>query len=694
MMNRKGYIFVTFVVVSSIIVLLAAFFVLSTKYGVETKDGLQRVIGSKQAELFGIYQEAENARFYVTQAGALSAQKAIQDIARNESGCGTYLGYSLWSTSTADCAPKQDNIINRVKIKLHDELTPLLNQYSDIALPSFDAFTLQQDNLLKIIGTPNADLVITSLKQFDDVIVTHYYVPYEKDFSVWSTGEDPTKYPNYDIYSYCVIPLDKRGFYEEVKCEGSGVGLNGKVYHYNTIEPTKEQSPSTDSILTASGREAKVGETIAVAPNMIPLLSGVQLDFKGCADPKCCAAWSKQYIAADTGQAMRKDWERGISHIDLYVGVGKDALQQTQCLPQKAQVKVKQDTIAHGEFTYHIKPSFKAELDYSLSEYDQLSKDVLNIAATIKNKCTKEENFGICVNATLAEQNDFKWSYECDAAEPGFIPASASNRKQIRACAQSKYSLVDEKGIRRPVVYKISFFTGDAVPPAEVKGVSVTDSAGAEENVTVSFNGNEEEDMSKYEVYYSSSPFTDLKQEGVALLGNISHDGVHDYVATFKLPQDGIFYFAVVAVDSSDNKAKFTAVQGESKDDLNPGPVQDINALRLPGDAPQFEISVIPSKFNTDGSPIKDLTSYSVYLDEKGSDSCTKDRIPDIIALQNEIQISELAFDMSLEPHKTKLELPDRTKEYCLVIIANDEVKENTVSENQYSSTSIISIKT
>ncbi len=140
------------------------------------------------------------------------------------------------------------------------------------------------------------------------VLATVYNVADCNDYPVWSaTGKTISG----------VAACSPQGFYEQVRCQGSGM-CDGASYNYKTIKPTREAS-SHGEIATACGTTPQAHRTIAVnnnpgTPCYIPYGSRVQIDF-GTGNP-----WNGEYIAEDTGSAING------CHIDVFVGSGKDAV--------------------------------------------------------------------------------------------------------------------------------------------------------------------------------------------------------------------------------------------------------------------------------------------------------------------------------------------------------------------------------
>lgn len=282
---------------------------------------------------------------------------------------------------------------------------------------------------------------------YTNVRVTHYYVPHEKDFTWWYNPEN--KADEGSSY-YCSIVESKRGFYEEVKCQGSGVGTDGKVYTHDSIKTTKQESKYKDKIQTATGAEAKAKRTIAVAPDMIPYRSKVYIRFKDCEDMKCCERWEGEYIAEDTGSAMVKDWEDKKPHIDLFTGIGKRSLQDASCLPDYADLYVesiplvdknresvkalisRHDIKEESIGIYAVRPGFEASVNYDFSDYDIIRKGIEALreacvesgAQDIKG-CLEEET------EKIASSTGLDWSPQsCDTGKKALFYSFVKSYKE------------------------------------------------------------------------------------------------------------------------------------------------------------------------------------------------------------------------------------------------------------------------
>jgi 3D (Asp-Asp-Asp) domain-containing protein len=134
----------------------------------------------------------------------------------------------------------------------------------------------------------------------------------------WDSGESYTGTGS--ALKYCQIPNGRRGFYQDVKCQGTGY-CDGKFYAAGTITRTQSTSPTVSGAKTASGTIAKAKRTIAVNNDKgtecyIPYGTKVRMDF-GAGNP-----WNGEYVAEDTGGAING------CRIDVYAGEGKAALDE------------------------------------------------------------------------------------------------------------------------------------------------------------------------------------------------------------------------------------------------------------------------------------------------------------------------------------------------------------------------------
>lgn len=146
---------------------------------------------------------------------------------------------------------------------------------------------------------------------------TYYMTAKEDDHDKWFANVTP----------YC--PIDEtKGFYEAVKCFGSGIGEGEKGYIYRhadpEIQPEKEISPYLDPAkgeicqngVSATGTNPTPHRTVATDLSVVPKNSFVYIDW-----PDTSSVWEGYYHVEDTGGSFKG----GVYRIDIYLGVGLEA---------------------------------------------------------------------------------------------------------------------------------------------------------------------------------------------------------------------------------------------------------------------------------------------------------------------------------------------------------------------------------
>jgi len=144
-----------------------------------------------------------------------------------------------------------------------------------------------------------------------------YFTSDYADYNIWSTNAQPCQ----TSLGYCCIKESNRGFYEEVKCQGSGV-YNGALYHSDSIQKSgPDQSIPLEGHKTgrtSRGKDPVRKRTFAADPDC----PGFNYDSKlyiywGDGNP-----WNGYYVVEDTGPRFK-----GVCNaIDVYAGVGKNEL--------------------------------------------------------------------------------------------------------------------------------------------------------------------------------------------------------------------------------------------------------------------------------------------------------------------------------------------------------------------------------
>jgi len=165
--------------------------------------------------------------------------------------------------------------------------------------------------------SPNDLLKNNPTYQSGIITATVYYTPDCNDPTLkrngWSSGAINSK-------GYCYIPESQRGFYEEVKCQGSG-SCNKKIYNHVTITKDQATSPYITGLKngkTATGTDPVAHRTAAVNPQpgtQCYIKYGTQFyAYFGEGN-----SWNGFYVAEDTGSAFK-----GKCKIDFYAGVGEN----------------------------------------------------------------------------------------------------------------------------------------------------------------------------------------------------------------------------------------------------------------------------------------------------------------------------------------------------------------------------------
>lgn len=174
---------------------------------------------------------------------------------------------------------------------------------------------------------------------YTNILATVYYTVESED-KIQSNGEimwsNPEAQERYDLSTdkgFCVMNKTERGFYEEVRCQGSGIH-KGQLYNYATVKPTEEESSPVEGIdsskfsrgVTKTNTNPTPKRTVAVNPVpgstcCINYDSEMYINF-GRGHP-----WSGTYVAEDTGSAFR-----GECKIDIYAGVGNEELERVRGL--------------------------------------------------------------------------------------------------------------------------------------------------------------------------------------------------------------------------------------------------------------------------------------------------------------------------------------------------------------------------
>ncbi|MBW2970897.1 hypothetical protein KY320_01920 [Candidatus Woesearchaeota archaeon] len=170
--TKKAWVLFMWMVVIMVFVALTRF-----HQGWSARRLPSKEIGSKQFELFYMYQQGENIQFYVEQSAKYSAQATAQDFAElgtSISGsCGSYEGYALLNSETQECYPTDTTFTERFAELFTQKFNAFIDAYptefGDLSSAQIRYnLEITQDNGLVIIGTPKTAINIVKLKEEQD----------------------------------------------------------------------------------------------------------------------------------------------------------------------------------------------------------------------------------------------------------------------------------------------------------------------------------------------------------------------------------------------------------------------------------------------------------------------------------------------------------------------------------------------
>ena len=241
--------------------------------------------------------------------------------------------------------------------------------------------------------------------------VNIYYTPSSDDFSEWSTGVSD----GYELNTnqgWCIIPKNYRGFYEEVKCQGSGIH-QGNVYTSDSIGKTEEDSTPINNEFsrgrTSLNTDPVVRTTIAVNTNPrhqcnIPLGAFVYLDFNS----RDLSSWTGVYRAEDVGRTFNDGCK-----IDVYVGVGEEAYENAKNIAgQNVDVYILPSSFQDIRLINRNIPSIRGfiEADYVHTQSVNLTlfEEVNAFTRRVREDCLRASNKTDCINTQMDNYNTIK----------------------------------------------------------------------------------------------------------------------------------------------------------------------------------------------------------------------------------------------------------------------------------------------
>ena len=250
------------------------------------------------------------------------------------------------------------------------------------------------------------------------------------------------------------------------------------------------------------------------------------------------------------------------------------------------------------------------------------------------------------VDVLSVETNSQRWTYDyptsiffrklgknMSVVYPNEINNAALGRscepdRRLRLCIETKASLkafdeIEDKIDTRQVRIRLALNISDDMPPAKVKGITGEDVAKAENAVLVKWLLNDEKDVFRYRIYYSTEPFAGLDDSNVHLWGEAEKDESEKIMGDFNgydnSKENNDIYIVVTAVDNNGNEAgrsvdnRITSsdvIVVKETDDARPAIDSEVVANY---DGANVQLRWTIPSLNDDGSEVKDVTGYNIY---------------------------------------------------------------------------------
>jgi 3D (Asp-Asp-Asp) domain-containing protein len=284
---------------------------------------------------------------------------------------------------------------------------------------------------------------------------------------ITSKQEIRTKYPNKASClnqgkGWCCIPSDERGFYEEVRCQGSGACL-GKTFHTSEITPEPMSNPVKQQ---ETGGQTVTGATpekqVTIATNddpssdcYLPTGSEVYINFGPNSD------WNGKYVAEDIGSAIDEKAPNGNCKIDVYGGIGPSAKEnaRAQADRQSASVYILKwgdNTTEPSQINEADRPAdttitrgfLNSQYTYSHSIpiLQSLRSKVEKVRQELQ-KCEQVANHKECALNALKQEDTRKWK----------VSSTCNPNRKASKIAQDKYIIS-----RGEIEYSGEITVGDA----------------------------------------------------------------------------------------------------------------------------------------------------------------------------------------------------------------------------------------
>ncbi len=402
-MNKRAMIFNVALVFLALAVLTTVFIQLSSKQ-FDKEKGFDKTIGERQAKLFNIYQQAEKALFYIDQSAKLAAWQTVYDLGQrggfsNQSACGVYYNYMLWNNKTDECYPGdiEENFIK----KFNENLNDYLINYSDISLPT-NNYDLELTNNLEIISKAKNPFLIGLSEEKS--IVTDYNEIIEKASK------------KYGVPSALIKAIIKQESNFNPKAISIGCGAAGLMQ----LMPGTAKSLGLKTYKNANffGCNEAYSKELAIKVKDLSIEEAAKVDERF--DPeKNIMAGVKHFLSQYKKynydlELSTAAYNWGAGNVNRYCNLDIGFSTCTN-LPDETKNYVEKVKTYYQEYsrfaTYSIRPSFKTTIDYNLSVYDIIKKNV----NYLKDVCSKENNLTKCLEEQIPYLNHLFQDFKTDS---------------------------------------------------------------------------------------------------------------------------------------------------------------------------------------------------------------------------------------------------------------------------------------
>lgn len=436
-MKKKGQIML---LLSSFgfLLAIALFFYLSFTTGTITD-----FIGSSQLQLLTQAKDAEKAQLYIEQSAKLAAVQSIYDLALN-SGCGDYYKFSIWTNQTTDCMPTRGSIRTRLNSVMNKDLNPYLLSYGKTPLGKDNYNIMVQDReKLKILGAAITPLIVSfgkstlpscvggdmqkaagsvlkecfvyhntflnylqknNLAQIDPLLIESLsYRESECNPGVDAGGimqvDDPCRFKNACPTVAIQIDEGTKEFYQKFsafKDLAAGDAMTLTLFGYNRGTAIAQKAKA----YYAGGLSLRDAMFKACTEDF---LKSQSTDYKG-------KTWEESFPLRKAANPKKyEDFDNAIDYYCIATGTSYPYKIFDTYKQACSQIGGQISEVGASGGQYSIKPNFKAELNYNLSEYDDIKTELNEILLEVKDK--KCENSD-CIKETFANKK-FQWSYNC-----------------------------------------------------------------------------------------------------------------------------------------------------------------------------------------------------------------------------------------------------------------------------------------